>query len=115
MINPIYFFDEKLQNGFKIKLESPNIIHAKSLLTIIPNFPEVGIETRYFNKILKAMATFYAGLTKLYKFKYFIFFSASFYNFFEDNQRTDETERFIKLNFNHNLTEIDINDICVIS
>ena len=36
MINPYYFFDEKLKIGFKINLSN-----------IVPNFPDIGIETRY--------------------------------------------------------------------
>ena len=62
MINPYYFIDENLKIGFKINLESHNINHANSLLNIIPNFPDIGIEKRYINKILKEMATIYARL-----------------------------------------------------
>ena len=46
MINPYYFIDEKLKNGFKINLESHNISHANSILNITPNFQEFGIEFR---------------------------------------------------------------------
>ena len=52
MINPYYFFDENLKNGFKIFLEIHKINHAISLLNNITNFPDIGIETRYNNKIL---------------------------------------------------------------
>ena len=45
MINPQFFIDENLKSGFKINLESHNINHANSLLNIIPNFPDIGIET----------------------------------------------------------------------
>ena len=62
--------DQNLKIGFKINLESKNFSHANSLLKIIPNFPDAGIETRYFNKILKEMATIYARLINQYKFKY---------------------------------------------
>ena len=44
MINPYYFIDENLKNGSKINLESHNISHANSILTITPKFPEFGIE-----------------------------------------------------------------------
>ena len=47
MINPYYFVNENLKTGFKIKLESHNISHANSILTITTNFPESGIELRY--------------------------------------------------------------------
>ena len=50
MINPYYFIDEILKNGFIINLESHIINHANSLLNIIPDFPDTGIETRYIKK-----------------------------------------------------------------
>ena len=59
MINPYYFIDENLKI-FKINLESHNINHANSLLIIEPNFQDIGIETRYVDKIPKEMATIYA-------------------------------------------------------
>ena len=43
MINPYYFIDENLRVGFNIDLESHNINHAKSLLIIEPNIPDIGI------------------------------------------------------------------------
>ena len=46
MINPYYFMDYKLKIGFKINLESRTVNHANSLLNVIPNFPDIGIETR---------------------------------------------------------------------
>ena len=102
MINPYYFIDENLRIGFKINLESHNINHAISLLNIEPNFPDIGIETRYINKILKEMATIYARLINQYKFKYHILFSARFYKINEEDQRSDEIELFINLNINNN-------------
>ena len=113
MINPYYFIDEILKIGFKINLESHNTNHANSLLNIEPIFPDIGIETRYINKILKEMATIYARLINQYKFKYHILFSASFYKINEEDQRSDEIELFINLNINNNLTETDINNIDV--
>ena len=113
MINPYYFTDESLKIGFKINLESHNINHANSLLNIEPNFPDIGIETRYNNKILKEMATIYTRLLNQNEFKYHILFSASFYKYIEEDQRGDEIEIFIDLNINNNLTETDINTIDV--
>ena len=113
MINPYYFIDENLKIGFKINLEGHNINHTNSLLNIEPNFPDIGIETRYINKILKEMATIYARLINQYKFKYHILFSVSFYKINEEDQRSDEIELFIKLNVNNNLTETDINNMDV--
>ena len=78
MINPYYFIDEKLKIGFKINLESHNISHANSILTIIHKFPEFGIEFRYINKIVKELSVIYARLINQYTFKYHTLFSASF-------------------------------------
>ena len=50
MINPNYFIDENLKIGFKINLESHDVNHAKSLLNVIPSFPDIGIEIRKFLK-----------------------------------------------------------------
>ena len=76
MNNPYYFVDQNLRIGFKIDLESHNINHANSLLNIELNFPDIGIETRYVNKMLKEIATIYARLINQYKYKYHIIFSA---------------------------------------
>ena len=111
MINPYYFIDEKLKIGFKIILDSHNINHANCLLTIEPNFPDIGIETRYVNKILKEMATIYAIIINQYNIKYHILFSASFYKISEEDLRSDETELFVNLSNNLNLTETDIDNI----
>ena len=53
LTNPFYFTDENIKTGFETNLETQNINHANSLLTVIPNFPVIGIETRYTNKVLK--------------------------------------------------------------
>ena len=113
MINPYYFIDEKLKNGFKLNLESHNISHAISILTITPKIPEFGIEYRYNNKIVKELSIIYARLINQYKFKYHTLFSASFYKINEEDQRYNEIELYINLNINHNLTESDIDNIDV--
>ena len=113
MIDPYSFFDENLKIVFKVILESHNIIHASSLLNIEPIFPDIGIETRYFNKILKEMATIYASLINHYRFKFQIIFSASFYKINEEDRRSDENDLSNILNFNNNLTETDIDNIDV--
>ena len=113
MINPYYFIEENLKIGFKINLEIHNINHANLLLNIILNFPDIGIETRCINKILKEKATFYARLIDQYKFKYHAIFSASFYKINEEDQRSDDIELFINLNINKNSTESDNDNIDV--
>ena len=50
MINPYYFIDENLKNGFKINLESHNISHANSILTITPNFQVLGLNSDILRK-----------------------------------------------------------------
>ena len=92
MINPYYFTDRNLRVGFKINLDSHHINHANSKLTIIPNYPEFGIEVRYINKIMKELAVICARLINHYKFRYQTVFSARFDKQDEDDQLRDETE-----------------------
>ena len=95
IINPYYFTDEFLKIGFKIIPENHNLNHANSLLNIEPNFPDIGIETNYINKILKEMAAIYARLTNQYKFKHHTLISTSLYKINEEDQKSD----LIKLNY----------------
>ena len=115
MINPYYFTDRNLQVGFKINLDSHNLHHANSKVTITPYHPEFGIEFRYINKIMKELSIIYARLINQYKFKYQTVFSARFGKQNEDNQVLDETELFINLNNNHNLTQTDIANVDIVS
>ena len=115
MINPIYFIDDNLKNGFKINLESHNISHANSIFTITPKFPEFGIEYKYFDKNIKELSVIYARLINQYKFKYHTLFPASFYKISGKDQRKNEIELHINLKINHNLTESDIGNIDVTS
>ena len=85
MINPYYFIDRNLKNGFKINLESHNIRHANSILTITCKYPEIGNEYRYINKIIKDLSVIYARLVNQYIFKYHTLFSASFYKINEED------------------------------
>ena len=75
MINSYYLIDKNLKIGFKSNLESHNLNHTKSILRITPKFPDIGIKTRFINKILHEMVTGYARLLNQYKFiiLYFIF------------------------------------------
>ena len=86
MINPYYFIDENLKNGFKSDLESHNFSHANSILTITPKLQEFGIEFRYINKIVKELSVIYVRLLNQYKCKYHTLFSASFYKINEQDQ-----------------------------
>ena len=113
MINPNYFIDKNLKIGFKINLESHNFSHANSILSILPKFPEFGIEFRYINKIVKQLSVIYARLINQYKFKYHTLFSASFYKINEEDQRYNHIELYMNLKNNNNLTESDIDNIDV--
>ena len=113
MISPYYFIDRNLKNGFKINLDSHNISHANSILTITCKYPDIGIEYRYINGIVKELSVIYARLINQYKFKYHTLFSASFYKINEEDQRDNEIELYINLKINHNLTESDIDNIDV--
>ena len=101
-----------MKEGFKIDLDSHQINHTYSKLTITPNYPEFG-KVRYIKKIVKELSVFYARLINHYKFKHRAVFSARFDQQNEDNQLVDKTELFINLNINHNLTQTDINNINV--
>ena len=111
MNNPYYFTDRNFKVGFKIDTDSHHINHAHSKLTITPNYREFGIEVRYINKIVKELSVIHARLKSQYIFKYQIVFSARFDKQYEDNQVLDETDLFINLNINHNLTERDLDKI----
>ena len=113
MVNPYYFTDGNLRVGFKINLDSHHFKHANSKLTILPNYPEFGIEVRYINKIMKKLSVIYARLINQYKFRYQTVFSARFDKQDEDIQILDEIELFNNLNINHNLTQTDIDNIDV--
>ena len=111
MINPYYFIDKNLKIAFKIDLESHNFSHANSILSILPKFPEFGIEFRYINKIVKELSVIYARLINQYKFKYHTLFSASFYKINEEDQTNNHIELYINLKINNNLTESGIDNI----
>ena len=113
MINPYYFIDKNLKIGSKINLESHNFSHANSILSILPKFPEFGIEFRYINKIVKELSVIYARLINQYIFKYHTLFSASFYKINEEDERYNQFELYMNLKTNNNLTESDIDNIDV--
>ena len=108
MLKPYYFTKRALQVGFNINLNSHKINHSNSILTIEPNFPEIGNDFRYNSKILKEMATLYARIKNHYKFKHQTLFSASFD---KTDEVLDETQFFITLKINQNLTESDVDNI----
>ena len=111
MLNPYYFTDRNFKVGFKVNLDSHNLHHTISKLTITPYHPEFGIEFRYINKIMKELAVIYFRFINQYKFKYQTVFSARFDKQDEDGQLLDEIELFINLNMTYNITQSDIDNI----
>ena len=111
MINPYYFSDRNLIVAYKINLDSHHINHLNSKLTITSNFGNTGIEFIFNNKIMREMAIIYARVLYQYKFGYQSVFSARFDKQDEDNQLLDETELFINLKINQNLTQSDLDNI----
>ena len=104
-----------MKKGFNINLDNHHINHANSNITITPHFPELGLETKYINKIIKELSVIYARLINQNIFKYQTVFSARFDEQAEDNQVLDETELFINLKINHILTQSDLDNIDVVS
>ena len=111
MINPYYFSDRNLQVAYKINLDSHHNNHINSKLTIKSNFENTGIEFRFINKIMKEMSIIYARLINQYKFRYQVVFLGRFDKQDEGGQLLDETELFINLNINQNLTQSDLDNI----
>ena len=109
--NPYYSTDRALRVGFTITLESHHINHAISKLINKPNYPEFGIEVGYNNKMIKELSVFYARIINQYNIKYQTVLSARFDKQDEDNQLLDETELFVNLKFDHNLTQSDFDKI----
>ena len=60
---------------------------------------------------MKEISVIYARLINQYKFRYQTVFSARFDKQDEDDQLLDETELFINLNINQNLTQSDLDKI----
>ena len=92
----------------KINLGTHPVIHANSIINIIPIFIVIRIDKFFVNKIIKKMATLHARLTNQYKHKYQSMFWASFYIVIEEDKRSDGFGLSFNLNFNRNLTESDI-------
>ena len=111
MINPYYFTDRNLKVAYKINLDSHNLHHTNSKLSISSNFQYTEIEFRYINKIMREKAIIYAKLINQYKFRYQTVFAARFDKQDGDGQLLDETELFINLNNLQNLTQSDIDNI----
>ena len=112
MNNPYYFTDRALRGGFNITLESHHISQANSKLNIKTNYPEFGIEARYFNKVIKDLSVYLRAINQ-YNLEYQIVISSNFDKQDEDSQVLDEAELFINSIINHNLTESDLDKIDV--
>ena len=111
MTNPYYFSDRNLKVAYKINLDSHHINHLYSKINITSNFQDTGIEFLFVNKITREMSIIYARLINQYKFRYQVVFLSRFDKQDEDGQIFDETELFINLNINQNLTQSDLDNI----
>ena len=111
MLHPYYFSDRNLKIAYKINLDSHHINHLNPKITISSNFQDTGIEFRFINNTMSEKSFIYARLINQYKFRYQVVFSARFDKQDEDDQLLDETELFINLNINQNLTQSDLDNI----
>ena len=113
MLNPYYFKDKYFYNFLKINLDSHHINHLNSKITIITSSLEYdkSIDKDLINSLIREMSVIYARLINSFKFKYQCTFLSRFDKQDEDNQFLDETELFINLKINHNLTESDLKKI----
>ena len=113
MLNPYYFSDRNLKVAYEINLDSHHINHLNSKITITSNFQDTGIEFRFIDKIMREMYIIYARLINQYKIRYQVVFLSRFDKQDEDDQIFDETELFINLNINQNLTQSDLDNIII--
>ena len=107
MIYAYYSTDRVLQVRFSFTLDSHQISHANSELTMRPNYIELGSEAIFIRQVLKEMVTIHGRLIYQYKFKYQTVFSAKVDQLAEDTQVLDETELYVSLNINQKLAESD--------
>ena len=111
MINP-YYFSQRLNLAYKIELDSHNINHLNSKITVRSKY-DLRIENREINNIFKEMALIYARLIGQYKFKYQVVFSALFEKMNEFGYIENKTEMYISLKLNHVLTLSDLDNLTI--
>ena len=111
MINP-YYFSQRLNVGYNIELDSHNINHLNSKITIRSKY-NLRIENRDINNIFKEMALIYARLIGQYKFKYQVVFSALFEKMNEFGYIENKTEMYISLKLNHVLTLSNLDNLTI--
>ena len=111
MINP-YYFSQRLNVGYNIELDSHNINHLNSKITVRSKY-DLRIENRDINNIFKEMALIYASLIGQYKFKYQVVFSALFEKMNEFGYIENKTEMYISLKLNHVLISNDLDNLTI--
>ena len=104
MINP-YYFSQRLNLGYNIKIDSHNINHLNSKITKKSKYG-LRIENRDINNIFRELAMIYARLIGQYKLKYQVVFSALFEKMNEFGYIEIKTEMYISLKINHMLTQV---------
>ena len=113
MINP-YYFSRRFENQYKINLDSHNINHLNSKITITNKY-DLPIDMYDVDSILREMSIIYSRLIDQYKFKYQVVFSAQFDKEDEFGFISDKTELFISLKINQILTLKDIEETNIYS
>ena len=113
MISP-YYFSRRFENQYKINLDSHNVNHLNSKITITNKY-DFPIEMYDVDSILREMSIIYARLIDQYKFKYQVVFSAEFDKEDEFGFISDKTELFISLKINQILTLRDIEETNIYS
>ena len=108
MINP-YYFSRRFENQYKINLDSHNINHINSKITITNKY-DLPIEMTDVDSILREMSIIYARIIGQYIFIYKVVFSAEFDKEDEFGFISDKTELFISLKINQILTLKDIEE-----
>ena len=106
MLNPYYFKNKNLYNILKINLDSHHVNHLNSKLTISSTTEYNSIDMDFKNILVKEMSNIFTRLINSFKFKYQTVLLAKFDKQGEFGEILDETDLFINLKNNQNLTEI---------
>ena len=106
-----YFTARIIKIAYDLNIDNNHDKHAKSILTIISKFGNVGIDTNHIYKKMEEMSRVFANLINQYQFKYKVTFLVSFNKYGEYNEITSEIELFFTLSITHNLTQGQIHSI----
>ena len=113
MISP-YYFSRRFENQYKINLDSHNVNHINSKITITNKY-NLPIEMIDVDSILREMSIIYSRIINQYKFKFQVVFSAEFDKEDEFGFISDKIELYISLKINRTLTLKDIEETNIYS